>query len=174
MTGSEEGAKFELPGGRVEGGIPTGDGKAAPECEFDIGGIVDGERMLRCQCGGYRHGKPVRFAVDDGIELRQNPAYSRGAAYRNAATPAPHKQSVRYLKGPDRRDEGVHQRLPCLMVNFPMSIVTAFQAKTRFGELLDRVARGEEVVITRHAKPVARIVPEGRPSVWRSGVARVR
>jgi prevent-host-death family protein len=44
-----------------------------------------------------------------------------------------------------------------------MSTVTASNAKTRFGELLDRVARGEEVVITRHDKPVARIVPEGRP-----------
>jgi prevent-host-death family protein len=39
--------------------------------------------------------------------------------------------------------------------------MTAFEAKTRFGELLDRVARGEEVVITRHDKPVARLVPEG-------------
>ncbi len=42
-----------------------------------------------------------------------------------------------------------------------MSTVTAFQAKTRFGELLDRVTRGEEIVITRHEKPVARLVPEG-------------
>jgi len=46
-----------------------------------------------------------------------------------------------------------------------MSTVTALEAKTRFGELLDRVARGEEIVITRHDKPVARIVPEGRPSL---------
>ncbi|HUP48986.1 MAG TPA: type II toxin-antitoxin system prevent-host-death family antitoxin [Thermoanaerobaculia bacterium] len=38
---------------------------------------------------------------------------------------------------------------------------TAFQAKTRFGELLDRVAKGEEIVITRHDRPVARVVPEG-------------
>ena len=42
-----------------------------------------------------------------------------------------------------------------------MATVTAFQAKTRFGELLDRVARGEEIVITRHEKVVARLVPEG-------------
>lgn len=42
-----------------------------------------------------------------------------------------------------------------------MATVSAFEAKTRFGELLQRVARGEEVVITRHDKPVARIVPEG-------------
>lgn len=44
-----------------------------------------------------------------------------------------------------------------------MATVTAFEAKTRFGELLERVARGEEVVITRHDKPVARLVPEGAP-----------
>ncbi len=44
-----------------------------------------------------------------------------------------------------------------------MAKVTAFEAKTRFGELLERVAKGEEVVITRHDKPVARLVPEGAP-----------
>lgn len=44
----------------------------------------------------------------------------------------------------------------------PLRRVTAFDAKTRFGELLDRVARGEEIVITRHDRPIARIVPEGR------------
>jgi prevent-host-death family protein len=42
-----------------------------------------------------------------------------------------------------------------------MPRVTAFEAKTRFGDLLKRVSRGEEVVITRHDKPVARLVPEG-------------
>jgi len=42
-----------------------------------------------------------------------------------------------------------------------MAKVTAFDAKTRFGELLERVSKGEEVVITRHDKPVARLVPEG-------------
>jgi prevent-host-death family protein len=39
--------------------------------------------------------------------------------------------------------------------------VSAFEAKTRFGELLERVSKGEEVVITRHDRPVARLVPEG-------------
>ena len=42
-----------------------------------------------------------------------------------------------------------------------MKTLTAVEAKRRFGELLDRVVRGEEIVITRHDKPVARIVPEG-------------
>jgi antitoxin (DNA-binding transcriptional repressor) of toxin-antitoxin stability system len=44
-----------------------------------------------------------------------------------------------------------------------MAAISAFVAKTRFGELLDRVAAGEEIVITRHDKPVARIVREGAP-----------
>ena len=44
-----------------------------------------------------------------------------------------------------------------------MGKVTAFEARTRFGELLERVSRGEEIVITRHDKAVARLVPEGRP-----------
>jgi prevent-host-death family protein len=42
-----------------------------------------------------------------------------------------------------------------------MAKISAFEAKTRFGELLDRVSKGEEVVITRHDRPVARLVPEG-------------
>jgi prevent-host-death family protein len=42
-----------------------------------------------------------------------------------------------------------------------MPTVSAFEAKTRFGELLERVANGEEIVITRHERPVARIIPEG-------------
>jgi prevent-host-death family protein len=40
-----------------------------------------------------------------------------------------------------------------------MATVTAVQAKSRFGELLDRVAGGEEIVITRHDKPVAKMTP---------------
>lgn len=44
-----------------------------------------------------------------------------------------------------------------------MATVTALEARARFGELLGRVSRGEEVVITRHDKPVARLVPEGVP-----------
>jgi prevent-host-death family protein len=44
-----------------------------------------------------------------------------------------------------------------------MARVTAFEAKMRFGELLERVSKGEEVVITRHDRPVARLVPEGAP-----------
>ena len=40
-----------------------------------------------------------------------------------------------------------------------MESVTALEAKTRFGQLLERVAQGEEVIITRHEKPVARLVP---------------
>lgn len=37
--------------------------------------------------------------------------------------------------------------------------IGAFEAKNTFGSLLDRVQRGEEIVITRHGEPVARLVP---------------
>jgi len=40
-----------------------------------------------------------------------------------------------------------------------MNEVGAFEAKNTLGTLLDRVERGEEIVITRHGKPVARLVP---------------
>jgi prevent-host-death family protein len=37
--------------------------------------------------------------------------------------------------------------------------VGAFEAKNTFGGLLDRVEDGEEIVITRHGRAVARLVP---------------
>lgn len=40
-----------------------------------------------------------------------------------------------------------------------MTSVGAFEAKTHLSELLDRVEKGEEVTITRHGAPVARLVP---------------
>lgn len=41
-----------------------------------------------------------------------------------------------------------------------MREVQASDAKTHLPSLLDAVERGETIVITRHGKPVARIVPE--------------
>jgi prevent-host-death family protein len=46
--------------------------------------------------------------------------------------------------------------------------IGAFEAKNTLGSLLDRVERGEEIVITRHGKPVARLVASG------TGVDRVK
>lgn len=36
--------------------------------------------------------------------------------------------------------------------------IGAFEAKTHLSSLLDRVEDGEEVVITRHGKPVAKLI----------------
>lgn len=41
-----------------------------------------------------------------------------------------------------------------------MLTIGAFEAKTQLSALLDRVETGEEIVITRHGKAVARLVPE--------------
>ena len=40
-----------------------------------------------------------------------------------------------------------------------MSQIGAFEAKTHLSELLDRVESGEELVIARRGRPVARLVP---------------
>ncbi len=37
--------------------------------------------------------------------------------------------------------------------------IGAFEAKNTLGSLLDRVQQGEEIVITRHGKRVAKLVP---------------
>lgn len=40
-----------------------------------------------------------------------------------------------------------------------MDKVGAFEAKTHLPRLLDRVARGESLIITRHGRPVAQLIP---------------
>jgi prevent-host-death family protein len=37
----------------------------------------------------------------------------------------------------------------------------AFDAKNKLSELLDRVEKGEEIVITRRGRPVAKLIPTG-------------
>lgn len=50
--------------------------------------------------------------------------------------------------------------------------VGSYEAKTHLPQLLDRVEHGETIVITRHGKPVARLVPAtagaARPDVRRT------
>lgn len=42
-----------------------------------------------------------------------------------------------------------------------MTTVGAFEAKTHLSELLDRVAKGERILITNRGKPVAVLIPPG-------------
>ena len=43
--------------------------------------------------------------------------------------------------------------------------IGAFEAKTHLSSLLERVSRGEEIVITKHGRAVARLVPVNQDSV---------
>ena len=43
-----------------------------------------------------------------------------------------------------------------------MREVQASEAKAHLPQLLDAVERGETIVITRHGRPIARIVPEAQ------------
>lgn len=51
-----------------------------------------------------------------------------------------------------------------------MMEIGAFEAKNTLGALLDRAEHGEEILITRHGKPVARLGPIaglfGRKQAW--------
>ncbi|MDQ3751383.1 MAG: type II toxin-antitoxin system Phd/YefM family antitoxin [Actinomycetota bacterium] len=47
-------------------------------------------------------------------------------------------------------------------------LVNVHEAKTNFSRLLDRVSRGEQIVIGRAGKPVAKLVPYSEASGPRS------
>ena len=49
--------------------------------------------------------------------------------------------------------------------------VGAYEAKVKLSELLDKVEHGEQVVITRHGRPIARLVPEGGHDVAKAMAA---
>ena len=62
-----------------------------------------------------------------------------------------------------------------------MLTVTLVEAKARLSELLDKVAAGEEIVVTRHGRPAARIAavtPPRQPvpdlSAFRAKMPRLR
>ena len=47
-----------------------------------------------------------------------------------------------------------------------MRTIEVTDAQTRFGELIDSVSAGEEIVITRGQRPIARLSPaSGKPSL---------
>jgi prevent-host-death family protein len=41
-----------------------------------------------------------------------------------------------------------------------MREIQASEAKTHFPELLDEIERGESIIITRHGRAIARLIPE--------------
>jgi len=49
-------------------------------------------------------------------------------------------------------------------MSLPNTNVGAFDARTRFFELLERIEAGEEVTIMRHGQAVARLVPPAKPA----------
>jgi prevent-host-death family protein len=57
-----------------------------------------------------------------------------------------------------------------------MKHVGMFDAKTQLSRLIDKVEKGEEVMITRHGKPVAKLVPAStrRPALTPEQVEKRR
>jgi len=52
--------------------------------------------------------------------------------------------------------------------------IGAFEAKNTFGSLLDRAESGEDIVITRHGRPVARLTSEPIFDVAKAKAAAAR
>ena len=54
--------------------------------------------------------------------------------------------------------------------------IGAYEAKTHLPALLERVARGEQITITKHGRPVARLVPVGKSDLERrrEAIARLK
>ena len=48
--------------------------------------------------------------------------------------------------------------------------VNIYAAKTHLSRLIDQVNAGEEIVITRHGRPVARLVPAGAAQPRKPGL----
>ena len=54
--------------------------------------------------------------------------------------------------------------------------IGAYEAKTHLPALLERVVRGEQITITKHGRPVARLVPVDKPDIERrrAAIARIK
>ena len=57
-----------------------------------------------------------------------------------------------------------------------MRTIGAFEAKTHLSSLLDSVSQGEQILITRHGRPVARLVPAEGPdnAMVAAAIARLK
>jgi prevent-host-death family protein len=57
-----------------------------------------------------------------------------------------------------------------------MRRIGAFEAKTHLSSLLDAVVQGEQILITRHGSPIAKLVPVGEPDTLavQSAIARLK
>ncbi len=57
------------------------------------------------------------------------------------------------------------------------NVVGAYEAKTHLSELLEKVEAGEEITITKHGAPVAKLVPVKKaasPEDRRAAIARIQ
>jgi len=74
-----------------------------------------------------------------------------------------------------RRNGSEHTRLVLDQSEMAME-VGAYEAKTHLPALLERVARGERITITKHGRPIARLVPIERtgPDRRRETIERLK
>lgn len=54
------------------------------------------------------------------------------------------------------------------------NVVGAYEAKTHLSELLEKVGAGEEIIITKHGAPVAKLVPIKKEASAEQRAAAIR
>jgi prevent-host-death family protein len=63
------------------------------------------------------------------------------------------------------------------MATLQGNVVGAYEAKTHLSELLEKVEAGEEITITKHGAPVAKLVPvrkEASPEERAAAIRRIQ
>lgn len=102
---------------------------------------VDGVPAVQAGSDGARQRPDPRTAVDELLRWREEQHITLGGL------------SLREMI------EAGRQRLPGASAGAAMKTVGAYEAKTHLPRLLDEVANGETITITKHGVPVARLVP---------------
>ena len=60
------------------------------------------------------------------------------------------------------------------MATLRSNVVGAYEAKTHLSELLEKVEAGEEITITKHGAPVAKLVPVRKEASPEERAAAIR
>jgi len=61
-----------------------------------------------------------------------------------------------------------------MVTRYVSKTVGAYEAKTHLSELLEKVEAGEEITITKHGAPVARLVPVKKEATREERVAAIQ
>ena len=137
-------------------------------------GIAARRARIKPTAAGGRHQAPARSAgFDTADPSRPPPAWSR--AWEVIATTARElNASWSCLTNACPTAMLTTHAQPRIRWNRVMTTLNLYEAKTQLSKLVDRAAAGEEIVIAKAGKPMARLVPLEPRRPRKSGFSRAR